>query len=169
MAHQAASRVTVYDTAYLPCRSLMSPPHQSQEELQQRSGIVRQRHTKWRGRRGADRHQGLPQVSNHLPTNTASGKRPRLQACSGEPLLEAAERRDEMISSRIIKVKDSSSSSSPPSLPASVLIWNRTCNSTVSGGRGAVLFASTFFFTPLRCHLDLCLAATLRSPSSLPQ
>lgn len=55
----------------------------SQEELQQRN------HTgnswaKRRGWRGADSHQGLPQVSDHFPTHPASSSGPRLQAHTGE-------------------------------------------------------------------------------------
>lgn len=55
----------------------------SQEELQQRNH-TRNSWAKRRRWRGANGHQGLPQVSNHFPTHPASSSRPRLQAHTGE-------------------------------------------------------------------------------------
>lgn len=55
----------------------------SQEELQQRNHPGNS-WTKRRGRRRADSHQGLSQVSNHFPTHPASSPGPRLQAHTGK-------------------------------------------------------------------------------------
>ena len=63
-----------------PASSVSLSP--SKEELQQWDDPGDPRAQR-RGRGGADRHQGLPQVSNHIPTYPAPRERPRLSTHPG--------------------------------------------------------------------------------------
>lgn len=60
----------------------------SKKELQQRFNC-RDPRVKWRGRRGADRHQSLVKMSDHFPPHPAARQRPGLQTRAGEALSQS--------------------------------------------------------------------------------
>lgn len=127
----------------------------SQEELQQWFHSWNP-WTEWRGWGGADCHQSVFKVSNHLPPHPAACQRSRLQAHPGQDSSQSQSSTTcdvtvaDHVCNRFIEEECDE-------FVDSVLIWSHTCSSTVREEHGDVPCASMTRALSTPNHAWVCL------------